>query len=75
MVRSSVDRSLNEARLTPDIDVRKSLYSQALGILQSALPIIYTYCEPLIYAVSNRVAGFKPYPEGMIRLRGVHPAK
>jgi peptide/nickel transport system substrate-binding protein len=70
-----VDRLLNEARLTPDVEARKKLYNQAMGILQNELPIIYTYYSPLIYAVSNRVADFKPYPDGMIRLRGVHPAK
>ncbi len=70
-----MDRLLNEARLTPDVEARKKLYNQAMGILQSELPIIYTYYSPLIYAVSNRVADFKPYPDGMIRLRDVHPAK
>ncbi|MET0426885.1 MAG: ABC transporter substrate-binding protein [Microvirga sp.] len=70
-----IDRLLNEARLTPDVETRKGLYGQALAILQSDLPIIYTYYQPLLYAVSKRVADFKPYPDGMIRLRGVRPAR
>jgi peptide/nickel transport system substrate-binding protein len=70
-----IDRLLNDARLTPDVEKRKDLYGQALAILQSDLPIVYTYYQPLLYAVSKRVADFKPYPDGMIRLRGVRPAR
>jgi peptide/nickel transport system substrate-binding protein len=70
-----VDRVLNEARSTPEVEARKGLYTQALAILQSDLPVIYSYYSPLIYAVSAKVANFKAYPDGMIRLRGVQPAK
>lgn len=70
-----VDRLLNEARSTPDVEKRKAFYTQALGILQSDLPYIYTYYSPLVYAVSAKVANFKAYPDGMIRLRGVKPAQ
>jgi peptide/nickel transport system substrate-binding protein len=70
-----VDQLLNQARQTPDVEIRKSLYNKAQTILQDELPIIYTYYQPLVYAVSKRVAGFKAYPDGMIRLKGVHFTK
>ncbi len=70
-----VDRLLNEARSTPDAEKRKGFYSQAMKILQDELPIIYTYYSPLVYAVSAKVADFKAYPDGMIRMRGVKPAQ
>jgi peptide/nickel transport system substrate-binding protein len=70
-----VDALLNQARQTPDIAARKALYNKAQGVLQDDLPIIYSYYQPLVYAVSKRVTGFKAYPDGMIRLRGVAFAK
>ncbi len=70
-----VDALLNQARQTPDVATRKALYNKAQGLLQDELPIVYTYYQPLVYAVAKRVTGFQAYPDGMIRLRGVAFAK
>ncbi|MCB5175785.1 MULTISPECIES: ABC transporter substrate-binding protein [Microvirga] len=66
-----VDRLLNEARVTNDEAKRKQLYDQAQAILQDELPIIYVYYQTWPFAHSKKVQGFKPYPDGMIRLQGV----
>jgi peptide/nickel transport system substrate-binding protein len=66
-----VDRLLNEARGVNDEAKRKQLYSAAQAILQDELPIIYVYYQPWPFALSKKVQGFKPYPDGMIRLKGV----
>lgn len=66
-----VDRILNEARAINDDEKRKALYDSAQAILQDELPIIYSYYQPWPFAVAKKVEGFKPYPDGMIRLKGV----
>lgn len=66
-----VDRLLNEARAVNDPAKRKPLYEAVQKILQDELPIIYTYYQPWPFVTAKKVAGFKPYPDGMIRLAGV----
>ncbi len=66
-----VDRLLNEARAINDDEKRKALYDAAQAILQDELPIIYTYYQPWPFVTAKKVEGFKPYPDGMIRLKGV----
>lgn len=66
-----VDRLLNEARVTNDEAKRKQLYDSAQAILQDELPIIYVYYQPWPFAHTKKLEGFKPYPDGMIRLKGV----
>jgi len=66
-----VDKLLNEARVTNDAAKRKQLYDAAQEILSQDLPIIYTYYQPWPFAHTKKLEGFKPYPDGMIRLKGV----
>lgn len=66
-----VDKLLNEARLTTDVEKRRALYAKADAIVADELPIIYLYYQPWIYAHTRKLAGFTPYPDGMIRLKGV----
>jgi peptide/nickel transport system substrate-binding protein len=67
----AVDKLLNEARVTTDEAKRKKLYDDAQAILQDELPIIYLYYQPWPFAYSKKVEGFKAYPDGMMRLKGV----
>ncbi|ARP94367.1 ABC transporter substrate-binding protein [Bordetella genomosp. 13] len=66
-----VDRLLNEARRVPDQAKRKALYDQAETILQQDKPNFYVYYQPWPFAMTKNLVGFKPYADGMIRLRGV----
>jgi len=66
-----VDRLLNLARTSTDIDARRAAYAEAQQILMAELPIIYLYHQTWLWALSSRVQGFVPYPDGMIRLAGV----
>jgi peptide/nickel transport system substrate-binding protein len=68
---SDVDKLLNEARAVNDPAKRKALYDAAQKILQDDLPIIYTYYQPWPFVTAKKVVGFKPYPDGMIRLADV----
>lgn len=66
-----VDRLLNAARVTPDVEERKKLYDEAQAILMDELPIIYIYHQPWPFVTSAKVSGFEPSPDGMVRLKGV----
>lgn len=66
-----VDRLLNEARTSNDMETRRASYNAAREILQEELPIIYLYHVTWIWALDDSVEGFVPYPDGMIRLEGV----
>jgi peptide/nickel transport system substrate-binding protein len=66
-----VDKLLNEARVSPDDAVRKQKYDAASAILADDMPIIYLGHQPYAYAISKKVEGFAPSPDGMMRLLGV----
>jgi peptide/nickel transport system substrate-binding protein len=66
-----VDKLLNDARVTNDEAKRKQLYDAAQEILKQDLPIIYTYYQPWPFVHTKKLQNFKPYPDGMIRLKGV----
>jgi peptide/nickel transport system substrate-binding protein len=66
-----VDDLLNAARTSTDPATRKESYDAALAILGEDLPIIYLYHETWLWALDDRIEGFTPYPDGMIRLQGV----
>ncbi len=70
-----VDKLLKEARTVPDVAKRKAIYDQAQTILQDELPSMYTYYQPWPFVMRKKVQGFTPYPDGMIRLKGVSFAK
>jgi peptide/nickel transport system substrate-binding protein len=66
-----VDKLLDEARTVNDLPKRQALYAAADKILQDDLPIVYVYYQPWPFALVKKVTGFKAYPDGMIRLKGV----
>jgi peptide/nickel transport system substrate-binding protein len=68
---AEVDKLLDEARIVNDEAKRKQLYDAAQEILQQDLPIIYNYYQPWPFVHTKKVEGFRPYPDGMIRLKGV----
>lgn len=66
-----VDALLDGARVSNDNAKRKESYDAALAILQEDMPIIYLYHQVWIWALDDKISGFVPYPDGMIRLQGV----
>ncbi|MGN6142142.1 MAG: ABC transporter substrate-binding protein [Mesorhizobium sp.] len=69
-----VDKLLNEAREAPDEAVRKQKYDAAMAIIQDDMPMTWIGHQSWIWAMSKKVTGFVPYPDGMIRLAGVKKA-
>lgn len=66
-----VDRLLDQARTSTDLAVRKESYDAAREILAEEMPIIYLWHQVWIWALDDKISGFTPYPDGMIRLEGV----
>jgi peptide/nickel transport system substrate-binding protein len=69
---AEVDKSLDAARRVTDETDRKALYDAAQVILQDDLPLVYTYYQPWPFVLNKNVTGFTPYPDGMIRLKGMN---
>lgn len=68
---AEVDKALNTARGIYDVAERQKLYTAAEKILRDELPIIYLFHQSWIWALSTKVSGFAPNPDGMIRLAGM----
>lgn len=68
-----VDQLLGEARTVTDQERRKELYTQVMEILHEDVPYVYLYHnnQTTDFAMQPAVQGFKPYPDGILRLAGV----
>ena len=70
-----VDALLDQARAVQDVAERRGLYGQAVEQLSKDLPIVYLNNPKNVVGMSARVTGFRPVPDGLIRLQGVELAK
>ncbi len=66
-----VDAALRQARVVTDPAERARHYADAAERYLDARPQLYLYNFSWIWAVSAKLRGFVPYPDGLIRLRGV----
>lgn len=62
---------LTRARASIDPATRADLYRQAAEIYLDYRPQIFLYHPTWFWAVSEKLDGFKPNPDGLIRLQGV----
>jgi len=65
------DKLMEEGRLTGDFAQRKAIYEKLTKILLNDEPIIYIYHRKYLFAQSNRLEGFKPMPDGIVRVIGL----
>jgi peptide/nickel transport system substrate-binding protein len=68
---AQVDAFLDEARVKSSREERMALYEKMAGILLSEGSIIYLYHQPVIVAHTTKLSGYKPYPDGLIRVVGL----
>jgi peptide/nickel transport system substrate-binding protein len=66
-----VDALLNRARATRVLEVRRSLYSEALKIILEDVPYIYVYHPQVLIGTSKRLANLPLIPDGILRFAGV----
>jgi peptide/nickel transport system substrate-binding protein len=71
----TVDKLLTEARDMTDLPRRKALYDQMWTQEAKDLPITYLWTPRNIVGMSAKLQGFRPVPDGMIRLQGLEMSK
>ena len=70
-VNPVMDKLLDDGRLEQDVAKRKAIYGQIAELGQKDLPISYIFTTRYFNGLSNKVSGFKPVADGMIRLQGI----
>ncbi len=65
------DALVMKARQTPDPADRKKLYDQATEHLLRDLPRLHLWHRRVFTGYNAKITGFTPYPDGIIRLRGL----
>ena len=69
------DEALDTARTLADPAARVAQYAKFMEQERKDLPIIYLYHPVNIVGMSAKLSGFKPVPDGLIRLQGLSVAK
>jgi peptide/nickel transport system substrate-binding protein len=67
----AVDNLLEQGRATADFGQRRAAYQQAWEALRRDLPITYLYSPRNIVAMTAKLNGFRPVPDGLIRIQGL----
>src|SRR6201996_1700954 len=65
------DKLMEDARLVADPAQRKAIYEKLTKILLDEEPIIYLYHRKLLFASTPKLQGFKPMPDGLVRVTGL----
>jgi peptide/nickel transport system substrate-binding protein len=71
----ALDALLNQAKATTVPAERRKFYGQAAARYLDARPHIFLYHFKLLWALGAKVAGFVPYPDGLVRLQGMRLAQ
>jgi peptide/nickel transport system substrate-binding protein len=66
-----VDRELDEARQAGDPAERLPHYAKVAEHVLTDRPLIYLWHAKYLYGMSAKLAGFTPYPDGLIRPQGI----
>jgi peptide/nickel transport system substrate-binding protein len=72
---ATVDKLLDEGRGTVDLAKRQGFYNEMWPELRKGLPITYLWTPRNIVGMSAKLNGFRPIPDGMIRIQGLELAK
>ncbi|MEA2787782.1 MAG: peptide/nickel transport system substrate-binding protein [Acetobacteraceae bacterium] len=69
-----VDAALDTARSLTDPAARRAQYATLMQQERNDLPIIYLFHPVNVVGMSAKLSGFRPVPDGMIRLQGLSVA-
>jgi peptide/nickel transport system substrate-binding protein len=67
----TVDKELAAARTTNDVSERKKHYEAMAQQSAKDLPIIYLYHPKWLYAMTPKLDGFAPMPDGLVRVKSL----
>jgi peptide/nickel transport system substrate-binding protein len=70
-----VDKLLDEGRGMTDTAKRRAVYADMWTQERQDLPITYLWTTRNIVGMSAKLSGFRPVPDGMIRVQGLEMAK
>src|SRR3984957_382095 len=65
------DKGFEDARLITDPAQRKAIYEKVTGAVLKDEPIIYLYHRKLLIAHTIRLEGYRPIPDGLVRVVGL----
>jgi peptide/nickel transport system substrate-binding protein len=65
-----VDSLLSRAREVTDVAQRRALYREAIDLVAARRNIIYLYHPHYIAAHARNLKGYRPVPDGLLRLKG-----
>jgi peptide/nickel transport system substrate-binding protein len=68
---ADVDNLLDQARTVSDIGQRQAIYTKLWAQVLQDDPTLYLWTPKNIVGMSAKVDGFRPVPDGMIRLQGL----
>jgi peptide/nickel transport system substrate-binding protein len=68
---SKFDATLNRGRAATDPAQRAAAYHEAASIYLDDRPLIFLFHMTWLYAHSDRLKGFVPVPDGLIRPQGL----
>ena len=66
-----VDRELEAARQASDPAERLPHYAKVAERILADRPLTYLWHGKYLYAMTTKLAGFTPYPDGLIRPQGI----
>jgi peptide/nickel transport system substrate-binding protein len=69
--KPEVDEILNRSRTTRDPADRRKSYEQLAAIVLKDRPIVYLFHRHWLWASSTKLSGFKPIPDGLVRVQGL----
>jgi peptide/nickel transport system substrate-binding protein len=69
--KQEVDDLLKRSRTDLDVAARKKDYEQVAAIVLKDRPDIYLYHRHWLYAYVPRLTGFRPMPDGLVRVQGL----
>jgi peptide/nickel transport system substrate-binding protein len=65
------DKALEDARLITDPAQRKAIYEKLTKVVLNDEPLIYLYHRKLLIAHTTKLEGYKPIPDGLVRVIGL----
>ncbi len=69
LCRQDVDEILKRSRTERDPAARKKAYEELAAIVLKERPIVYLYHRHWLWAYTSKLAGFKPIPDGLVRVQ------
>jgi peptide/nickel transport system substrate-binding protein len=69
--KADVDEILTKSRTARDPAERRKSYEQLAAIALKDRPIVYLFHRHWLWAYSTKLAGFRPIPDGLVRVQGL----